>query len=387
MQTRRELEELNRSLKQEVSRKTKRLQKSLSDLRALQKDLFARETKYRSLTENTRDILISLDGEWSIDYISPQVNRYGIDPEEMAGRRLIDFVSEDDRERVASEMERARTTGEIRTFEYRTSLTEGHNPWFEFAGTVQRDKGKNLLNVTGVLRNVTERRAAIDALKESEDRRTELSAKLVLAQNHEQQRISEILHDQVLQLVAAVRMKHGLLKKYSDVTEEENLHQEIGDLLGKIIERLRSLSFELNTSALLRMGFSEAIRELCAAMQARYGIRVVLDVAVEDVFLDVETSTVFFKGARELLFNVVKHAGVQRATLSLRRESNRLKLTVADQGCGFRISNRGSKPSFEKGLGLFNIQQWLEDIGGSMKVDSKLGAYTRIVIRVPLNKG
>jgi signal transduction histidine kinase len=93
---------------------------------------------------------------------------------------------------------------------------------------------------------------------------------------------------------------------------------------------------------------------------------------------------VLFKSARELLFNVVKHASVQRASVSLQRVPGYVNLTIADEGRGFDMAAMNAVSSIEKGLGLFNVRGWLQDIGGRMEIDSKPGFHTRVTLYAPL---
>jgi PAS domain S-box-containing protein len=385
--TQKELEELNRTLAHRVDRRTRRLKKYITELRRMQKDLVTSELKYRSLAENTRDILISLDGDGCIDYIGPQIRRYGVDPENMTGHRLLDFVFQEDRHEVASATEHAWLSGEIGTFEFRTCLSEGNTPWFEFSGAVQRGEDGGARSITGVLRDVSERKTTKKALQDSEERRRELAIDLISAQDEEQQRISELLHDRVLQLLAAVKMKHDLLGTSRKDPHELKLHQELQEVLGQVIGEVRSLSFELKTSTLIRRGLNEALRELCRAMESRYGVRFDLEEVVDtDLPIGAENSIVLFKGTRELLFNVVKHAGIDRAVVSMTRSPAYVTLSVADQGRGFPPSLDPKNPQIGEGLGLYSIREWLEDVGGEMEIDSKPGSHTRVSLTVPLDR-
>ena len=378
-----ELADLNRTLAYRVDVRTNKLKKAMKNLLRMQKELVASEIKYRSLAENTRDILVSMDAEGVITCISPQISRYGINPEGIIGHQLLDFVFHEDRETVASKLEHAQVSQEIEAFEWRISPPEGNAHWFEFSGEVQRDEDKGVTSITGVLRDISERKATETELREAQNRSIELEASLVSAQDEEQQRIADGLHDQVSQLLAAAKMKHALLCTDRDDPKERKTHQEIQEHLTEALESVRSLSFEMKTSMLIRLGLLDAIKELCTAMENRY--RVHFDFKAEDTefHISAEVSVILFKGIRELIFNVVKHANVQRAVVSMKKVKNFLQITVVDQGRGFHIPTGDEGQLLERGVGLFSVRERLGDIGRKMEIDSSPGSHTRVTLWAP----
>jgi signal transduction histidine kinase len=92
-----------------------------------------------------------------------------------------------------------------------------------------------------------------------------------------------------------------------------------------------------------------------------------------------------FQLVRELLFNVVKHAQVNRASIAFREQENRLFLRVEDQGIGFNVDAVTKAEGEEKGslFGLYGIRERLALFGGSLVIDSTPGAGTRIEISLP----
>jgi PAS domain S-box-containing protein len=379
------LKDLNRTLAHRVERRTLKLQKALDDLTRMQKELVASENKYRRLAENTRDILILIGGEGGIEYIGPQISRYGVHPEDMTGHHLLDFVFQEDKEKVALELKRVWTSEDSGILEFRMCTPGGEKYSFEFSGAVLQDENSGVRNIMGVLRDISERRDLEELLVESEERRIKLTAALISAQDKEQQRISEILHNQVSQLLAAAKMKLALLDASREDSEEGKFHQEIEEILAEALETVRIPSFDLKTSILIKKGLSRAIRDLCTTMESRYGVH--FDVETEDteLLISAEISTILFKAVRELLFNVVKHADVMRAAVSLLREGKFLKIVVEDQGRGFQAPATSEKPMIGKGLGLISIRDWLRDIGGKMEIDSIPGSRTTVTLRAPLD--
>ncbi len=126
------------------------------------------EEKYRTLAEQVNDIPYSMDSNGILTYIGPQVARYGYAPEEMVRRSFLEFVDPQDRERMASEFQRATTMGEEFPSDFRIRTTDGRVFWLEDEGRLQRNESDRIVGITGILRDVTERRQLARALRESE---------------------------------------------------------------------------------------------------------------------------------------------------------------------------------------------------------------------------
>ena len=101
--------------------------------------------------------------------------------------------------------------------------------------------------------------------------------------------------------------------------------------------------------------------------------------------LDEASATVLFKAVRELLFNVVKHAGVREATVSISQDGSMLKLAVEDHGTGFANLAEGEDRGADTGLGLFGIRERLRDLGGKMSIESEPNVRTRVTLWAPVS--
>jgi len=296
---------------------------------------------------------------------------------------LPDILYREDRGTVASELKKVRKSGVVGSFSCRISAANGETHWLEFSGEVQRDGNGRVMGVTGVLGDISERKTTEKALQKSEERRASLAASLTSAEDDEQRRISEVLHDQVSQLLAAIKMKLSLLGMNNNDPEERKLYREIDALLVEALKSVRSLSFELKTSMLLRLGLFEAITELCATMESRYGVHFDFQPEHGELKISRASAVILFKGVRELLFNVVKHADVQQAVVCMKEEVRNLKITVEDRGKGFHVQSDGENLLMEQGLGLASIQERLREIGGKMKIESVPGSHTKVTLWAP----
>jgi len=132
------------------------------------------EQKYRMLTESTNDVIYSSDVAGRLTYLSPQVSRYGFTAEEIVGSSFLDVIHPEDRDRVSRDYERTLATGQEFPTEFRVTAGDGSIRWLEERGKVQRDRDGKIAGVFGVLRDITERKQAEEALAESEEKYRQL---------------------------------------------------------------------------------------------------------------------------------------------------------------------------------------------------------------------
>jgi signal transduction histidine kinase len=243
----------------------------------------------------------------------------------------------------------------------------------------------------GILfRDVTERKEAEKELEQRVEERTrevrELAADLTMAEQEERTRVSQLLHDDLQQLLYGIQMKMTTARE-----EEERGHEKARtagsraalELLEEAIRKTRQLTLDLSPPTLEGESLVDHLRWLKGQMREIHELDV--NVAGEPES-DVESRALrvlVFLVVRELLFNVVKHAGTNRATVEVMEEDGVVGVTVRDRGRGFDPSLLGEKNGHEDSLGLRRIRERIELQGGDVRIDSAPGEGTRVEIRVP----
>jgi|GEM_PF-741826 len=211
-----------------------------------------------------------------------------------------------------------------------------------------------------------------------------LALELTRAEERERRRLAQVLHDHLQQLLAAARISVNMVRnRLEDDRQAETLGQ-VDTLLEESIAESRSLTAELSPPVLYDAGLPPALDWLARWMGEKYHLHVEVQAEELDGEVPEEIRLVLFQGARELLFNVVKHAEVDQARVELRRlPEDQIELVVSDQGVGVDPTQIG-KQQTKGGFGLFNIRERLESLGGQMQIDSTPGQGTRVTLRVPL---
>jgi signal transduction histidine kinase len=209
-----------------------------------------------------------------------------------------------------------------------------------------------------------------------------MATELSQTEERERRRLARMLHDDLQQLLAATKYHAGALQgRLSDEALRKRLAKVI-DLLDQSIKTSRSLTIELSPPILYDAGLPAALNWLARWMQSKHGLRVEVRADEAAGPQSEETRIFLFQAARELLFNVTKHADVKRARVELRRrEDGQVQLIVQDQGTGFDPAERQGPSS--GGFGLFSIRERLEMLGGRMEIDSAPEAGTRITLLTP----
>ena len=213
-----------------------------------------------------------------------------------------------------------------------------------------------------------------------------LVSKLAVAEQEERHRISQILHDDLQQRLFAIKAQLYFLKdpggKHDILPSMYMDFDEVQNALSEAIAVTRNLSIDLSPIILHGEGLTDALTWLASRMQEQHGLQVELQIKEDPPQLDDHMRVLLFQAVRELLFNVVKHAGTKEAGVTLEKVDGNVRITISDAGKGFEVGTVLSDPKAAHGLLI--IQDRLELVGGGIEVISKLGDGTRAVIKVPL---
>ena len=169
----------------------------------------------------------------------------------------------------------------------------------------------------GTVVDITARKQAEDALRQAhatlEQRVQErtadlqrLTGELAVAESRERKRLGELLHDGLQQYLVAARLRVDLLQRAAPSED----HRELHTLLAEAIAASRSLTAELSPPILSTDGFLPALRWLATWKQNTHHLTVQVTADPSAELARDATKILFFRSVRELLFNVVKHAGV-----------------------------------------------------------------------------
>ncbi len=211
----------------------------------------------------------------------------------------------------------------------------------------------------------------------------ELALKLTQAEAREQRRIGGILHDHLQQMLVYCKIQAAGLAGELD-GEESRDARDLREVLSEAIETTRELSQELIPPLLHDRGLGPALENLADQMSANYGLTVEPEIDGQPLQIPERIRTFAYQAAQELLFNVVKHAGAEHVRLGAERTGDILHLAVEDDGSGFDPEGLDEGEGAAEGLGLFDLRQRADALGGAVDIDSESGRGSLVEIRVPM---
>ncbi len=234
------------------------------------------------------------------------------------------------------------------------------------------------------LEDVTNQQEALHELQHRARQLQKLTLELSQAEERERRRLAEILHDDLQQVLAAARFHQGVLRAriHGDAALEEPAGQ-IGVLLDEAIDKSRSLSHELSPAAPYENDLAETFEQLARQFEATHGLLVHVEIRGRIAPRSERLRSFLHKAGRELLFNVVKYAGVPEARLRLQCLRRSVWLTISDKGCGFDPDTLGETG----GSGLLSIRERVRLLRGRMKIRTGAGKGSTFLIAVPDDEG
>ncbi|HHX64272.1 MAG TPA: PAS domain-containing protein [Chloroflexi bacterium] len=367
------------------------VQVDVTDLKKARKALSESEERFRQLADAMPQLVWVGRPDGSLEYYNQRHQEFGgLFPQQDGTWDWTPTLHPDDIERTVHAWQHAVETGDTYEIEYRAQMADGSYRWFLTRSIPVRDEQGRITRWYGTTTDIDNLKRAEKALRELNETlelrvqaRTAqlraLAAEIGQVEERERHRMARILHDHLQQLLVATQIQISIAQRTVPVQGHHPLDQAHA-LLDQAIQASRNLTAELSPPVLYDAGLPAALGWLSRWMHEAHGLIVDLQIDESVQVPDEGLRAFLFQSARELLFNVVKHAGVKHATLRRERSGDELLLTVKDDGVGFPDEGDWSdKGSF----GLFGIRERLAYFGGSMEIETAPGRGTRVTIHMP----
>lgn len=215
----------------------------------------------------------------------------------------------------------------------------------------------------------------------SRDRLAELSKKLVEVHETEARSIGRELHDQIGQMLTALKLTLEILPQ---LPAEQSAKKLVGaqELLDELINRVSRLSLELRPPMLDDLGLIPALLWHINRYQEQTGIEVDFQHgSVEGRRFTSEVETTVYRIVQETLTNVARHSHAKRAVLGVHARDGWMEIQIEDNGSGFDL-----QAAFAKNRGLAGMRERVNLLGGAFQIESQEGKGTRKRIRLPLQE-
>jgi PAS domain S-box-containing protein len=331
------------------------------------------EAKFRMLTESTFDGVLIHDHGNIFEANVRLAHMFGYEHADFLQKTLSDLLADDFRP--------IRENGDIqKPFETSGVRNDGSKIWVEIVEQ-EIPYGIGRARIAAI-RNITERKLSEERLARYREELKALALQLSSTEERERREVATYLHDYISQALGFCKMKLGTMK--GEVSEKDIL--EIRGYIEDMFEKTQSLTFELSPPILYELGLEAAIGSLADRMQAQYGLSIHIDACDSPIPLNDKISLFLFSSVRELLINVLKHAGATQVTIVIAREDHVVRISVMDNGRGFSRSKGKIERKTEGGFGLFNIQERLAHFGGSLEIVPLPGQGTNVMLVLPLDQ-
>jgi PAS domain S-box-containing protein len=304
---------------------------------------------------------------------------FGIPSDTYVGR-VEDFhrrIHPLDRERIAKAVKDAMNRHLPYVAEFRVLWPDGTVRWVAAKGTFYYATNGHPERMLGMAIDITERKLA-------EENLSQVSRKLIEAQEKERNRIGRDLHDDIGQRLALLAVELQQVKQALPDTavEVSSRMDELSKQTSEIAADVQALSHELHSSKLEYLGIVTAMRAFCKEFGEQQ--RVEIEFRTHDLPSPLPSSEIslsLFRVLQEALHNASKHSGVLHFEVQLWGKPGEIHLTVSDSGVGF--DTQATKESV--GIGLRSMEERLKLVNGEFSVESQPNRGTTIHARVPLS--
>ena len=370
------------TLRMEAQRKeTERMQSALSEAQA----------RHAAIVESAMDAVITIDAAQRIVVFNQAAEAvFGCPRGEALGTSMERFLPPRFRAGHAAHVAAFGLTGQTnRRMGDTTTLwaLRADGTEFPIEASISHARVDGDVFYTVILRDITRRKAAEDALRASQAELRELSAQVLQAREDEKTHIARELHDELGQSLTALKMDLAWLRGRLPGQDAELARkaQAMNATLDATVAATRRIAANLRPLMLDDLGLADAAEWLVEDFSERNGIACTLDMDNEEVLLGLPRplATALYRILQESLTNIARHAGAATVRVTLRCMDNQVQLVVQDDGRGLSEQDRAKPTSF----GLRGMRERAHYLGGQVLIDAVAEGGTRLKATIPLGPG
>jgi PAS domain S-box-containing protein len=348
----------------------------------------ASKVQLERIVDSAMDAILTVDGEQKIVLFNRAAEQvFGCRREEALGGPLERFIPQRFRAAHHGHIDSFGNTGVTsRRMGDATTLwaLRADGSEFPIEASISQATENGLRFYTVILRDVSLRKQSEDALMRSQKELRQLSAQVLEAREEEKTRIARELHDELGQLLTALKMDLAWLRERLPPGDAgvASKAAQMHAMLEQTVSSTRRIAADLRPLMLDDLGLADAAGWLVDDFARRSGIRCELKLPGDGAFDGVEGSiaTAVYRALQESLTNIARHSGAKHAWIALSIEGDGLRLEVEDDGRGMQPGDYTKASS----LGLKGMRERMLYLGGSLDVATAPRGGTRVRARLPL---
>jgi PAS domain S-box-containing protein len=342
------------------------------------------QARLRGILDSAMDAIITVDDQQKIVFFNAAAEKmFGCPQEQATGGALSWFIPDRFRSAHAAHVAQFGATGVSSRRMGGSRVVTGlrrNGEEFPIDASISQLSEGDAKFYTVILRDVSERVRAHEALAQSKEELRELASAASSAREQEQSRIARELHDELGQAMSALKMDVKFIRGGSpaDATLAKRLDRMEAQI-DSTIAAMRRIAADLRPLALDDLGLIPAIEALVQDFERRTRVRCELALGDPDLALPASHATAVFRIVQESLTNVAKHAKASTVEVIIGAEPDAIAVTVRDDGVGFSTSDPREPHSY----GLLGVRERAYLLGGETRIISAPGAGTEIEVRLP----
>lgn len=355
--------------------------RNINDQYLAQAMLIENEARYRKLFSNMNLGIMEVDTNEHILYVNPAFERIsGYQEAELLGKIAPDiFITDLSEKEVSLQERRNREHGKEGLYEIKVKRKDGKDAIWVISGAPTYDLKGKIRGSIGIHWDVTDIRGLESKLLiESVQKEKELMEAKLQAEEEQRDLIGKDLHDGVGQMLAYLSLYINLLKERGKVNPDDL--DKAQATLKRTIDEVRRLSRNLAPPAIKDLGFKDAVIELIGSysiiVKPKFNLKIYKGQDPEKFLY--EHKIMLFRVIQELSSNTFKYAKAESADIKIEHSNDQITLYYKDNGVGFNMDTA------KKGIGLKSILSRVEFYGGQVKLKSKEGQGTEVLIKLPL---
>lgn len=355
----------------------------VTEQRQTEIDLKHNEARYRAIVEDQTELICRFLPDGTLTFVNNAYCRFfGETVEQLIGNSFWHHLPAADQQQCRQHLARLNRENPVSTIEHRVFSSTGEIRWQQWTDRAILDEQGSIVEIQAVGRDITQRKQAEEALRESENQLRRLSAQVLEAQEQERQRIALDLHDSVIQALATIKVSLGLsLKQLRQKHRAIDLgpFESVLTMLQNTIDEVRTVCANLRPSMLDNLGILATISWACQEFgEVHKEVRVRVHTDIQEAEVPEQLKIVIYRILQEALNNAAKHSRADLVDVSLKIDGKAIRLVVADNGCGFDVHQLVADGSHSRGLGLLGMKERTELSAGQFSINSAKGCGTTV---------